>query len=164
VDVRASTAGDRSDLETFLGRHHALRVARRGELVDCLEHPAFLARSDDGLVGVATYVVGDEAWELLTLHASRRFGGIGSALVTAVAEAARSAGCSRVRVVTTNDNVDALRFYQRRGFRLVELRPGAVDESRRALKPEIPEAGAYDIALRDELELELRLDRQAASL
>jgi ribosomal protein S18 acetylase RimI-like enzyme len=27
-----------------------------------------------------------------------------------------------LRVTTTNDNLDALRFYQRRGFRLVELR------------------------------------------
>jgi hypothetical protein len=59
--------------------------------------------------------------------------------------------------VTTNDNVDALRFYQRRGFRLARVRPGAVDESRRVLKPEIPTVGAYGIPLRDELELEMGL-------
>jgi hypothetical protein len=50
--------------------------------------------------------------------------------------------------------VDALRFYQRRGFRLRELRPGAVDESRRRLKPEIPETGEYGIPIRDEIVLE----------
>ena len=60
-------------------------------------------------------------------------------------------------MVTTNDNVDALRFYQRRGFRLVGLRAGGVDQSRAALKPEIPLAGSYGIPLRDELELELDL-------
>ena len=59
--------------------------------------------------------------------------------------------------MTTNDNVDALRFYQRRGFRLAVLRPGAVDESREALKPEIPRSGEHDIPLRDELELEMDL-------
>jgi ribosomal protein S18 acetylase RimI-like enzyme len=59
-------------------------------------------------------------------------------------------------VLTTNDNVDALRFYQRRGFRLVELRPGAVDAAREVLKPEIPRAGAYGVPLRDELVLEMR--------
>jgi hypothetical protein len=56
-------------------------------------------------------------------------------------------------VVTTNDNVDALRFYQRRGFRLDALRPGAVDEARRARKSEIPAIGEHGIALRDEIEL-----------
>ena len=70
---------------------------------------------------------------------------------------ARDAGCTRLWLVTTNDNVDALRFYQRRGFRLRALRPGAVDEARRELKPEIPEIGDHGIPLRDELELELDL-------
>ena len=75
--------------------------------------------------------------------------------------AARGGGPDRARrawlpargLTTTNDNVDALRFYQRHGFRLVELRPGAVDAARR-LKPEIPATGAHGIPLRDELELE----------
>jgi len=57
-----------------------------------------------------------------------------------------------------NDNVDALRFYQRRGFRLAALRPGAVDASRATLKPEIPPTGAYGIPLRDELVLTKTLD------
>jgi hypothetical protein len=56
-------------------------------------------------------------------------------------------------VVTTNDNVDALRFYQRRGFQLASVRCGAVDEARRTLKPLIPVTGNYGIPLRDELEL-----------
>jgi hypothetical protein len=63
------------------------------------------------------------------------------------------------RVVTTNDNLDALRFYQRRGFRLAVLRPGAVDRSRESLKPGIPETGAGGIRLRDELELQMDLDQ-----
>ena len=67
------------------------------------------------------------------------------------------AGCDRLRVVTTDDNVDALRFYQRRGFRLAELRPGAVAEARQSLKPEIPLTGAYGIELRDEIELEMHV-------
>ncbi len=66
-------------------------------------------------------------------------------------------GRTRVRVVTTNDNVNALRFYQRRGFWLCELRAGAVDASRARLKPVIGTVGEHGIPLRDELELELRL-------
>lgn len=67
--------------------------------------------------------------------------------------AAAAAGASRLWLVTTNDNVDALRFYQRHGFRLHALHPGAVDRSRATLKPEIPPLGAHGIPLRDELVL-----------
>ena len=67
----------------------------------------------------------------------------------------RPSGARRLWLITTNDNVDALRFYQRRGFRLVRVHAGAVDRSRAALKPGIPEAGDHGIPLRDELELEM---------
>jgi hypothetical protein len=60
--------------------------------------------------------------------------------------------------VTTNDNVDALRFYQRRGFRLRAVRPGAVDDARRTLKPEIPAVGEQGIPIRDEIELERAIE------
>jgi hypothetical protein len=59
---------------------------------------------------------------------------------------------------TTNDNVDALRFYQRRGFRLAALRTRAVDELRRRLKPTIPAVGEHGIPIRDEIELEIELE------
>ena len=155
MEVRPKREQDDAQLRVFLSAHNAARVARRGELVDATGQPGVLAWSGDELVGAATYVVRGPACELLTLHASQRFAGTGSALVAAVRELARQAGCSVLWVVTTNDNVDALRFYQRRGFRLARLRTGAVDESRRTLKPEIPETGAYGVPLRDEIELEL---------
>ncbi|MGW8250920.1 MAG: GNAT family N-acetyltransferase, partial [Anaerolineales bacterium] len=57
-------------------------------------------------------------------------------------------------LITTNDNLPALRFYQKRGFHLVALYPNALAESRR-LKPEIPFKGLDGIPLRDEIELEM---------
>ena len=99
---------------------------------------------------------GDEC-EIHTLHTVRQWQGAGSVLIAAVRETAARRGCRRLWLVTTNDNVDALRFYQRRGFRLAALRPGAVDDARRNLKPEIAAVGEYGIVLRDELELELEL-------
>ena len=86
---------------------------------------------------------------LLTLHTTTQWTGVGTALIEAVERKAR-----RLWVLTTNDNVDALRFYQRRGFRLAKVNLGAVDEARERLKPELPAAGAYGIPLRDELVLE----------
>jgi GNAT superfamily N-acetyltransferase len=144
-------------LQAFLESFHTRWVARRGELVDASRHPSLLAMADGELAGVATYVMQDGECELLTLHARSQRSGTGRALVGALVDVARQAGCTRLWVVTTNDNLDALRFYQRRGFRLAQLRPGAVTESRRTLKPEIPEYGDYGIELRDELELEMDL-------
>ena len=160
MELWPSRPEHRPALEAFLRDQSALVVARSGVLVDALEHPAVLAWSEGELSGVATYVVDGDACELLTLHAATRLTGIGSALLAAVQEIARDAGCSRLWVVTTNDNIGALRFYQRRGFRLVHIRPGAVDRSREMLKPEIPTTGEHDIPLRDELELEMRLTRE----
>ena len=151
--VKRCGPDDRAALEAFLTSWNAVRVARNGELVHPLDHPAFLAWSVDELLGAATYIVTGASCELLTLHAGLRGNGVGTALVEAVHEAAAEAGCTRLWVVTTNDNLDALRFYQRRGFRLDRLRPGEVDASREHLKPEISTYGDYGIPLRDEIEL-----------
>jgi GNAT superfamily N-acetyltransferase len=150
VRIREREAGDREVVRRFLAERHSARVARLGRMEDPLDHPALVAERDDGtLAGVLTYVVRDDECEILTLHTAEQWTGAGSALIEAVERKAR-----RLWLITTNDNVDALRFYQRRGFRLAELRAGAVDESRARLKPEIPETGEYGIPIRDELILE----------
>lgn len=153
MQVRRCGPDDRAALEAFLTAWNALMVARNREVVRALDHPAFLAWSGDELLGAATYVVTGDSCELLTLHAGLRGDGVGTALVEAVREAAGEAGCTRLWVVTTNDNLDALRFYQRRGFRLACLRPGGADACRKDLKPGIPRYGDYGIPLRDEIEL-----------
>jgi N-acetylglutamate synthase-like GNAT family acetyltransferase len=157
VKAVTATAADRPNVEAFLEHFYTRRVARRGELVDAMEHPALLALVGDELVGVAAYIVTNRECELLTLHAKDLQSGTGSALLRALVEVAQRAGCERLQVVTTKDNVDALRFYPRRGFRLSELRSGAVVETRQSLKPEIPLTGAYGIELKDEIELEMHV-------
>jgi len=152
VEVRDATPDD--DVASFLAAHNADRVARKGELVDALAHPHLIAGEFDG---VLTYVIDGEDCEILTLHAEPRHTGAGTALLQAVQAVARGAGCTRLWLITTNDNVDALRFYQRRGFRLTHVHPGAVDDSRARLKPEISEIGDHGIPLRDELELSATL-------
>jgi GNAT superfamily N-acetyltransferase len=152
--IRAAGPEDRPTLEHFLARWHSLRVARRGAIEHPVDHPELIAEEDGRLLGVLTYVIRGPDCEVLTLHTDRRWSGVGSALLAEVERIARAASCGRLWLITTNDNVDALRFYQRRGFRLVALHPGAVDDSRERLKPEIPEVGDHGIPLRDELELE----------
>jgi ribosomal protein S18 acetylase RimI-like enzyme len=130
---------------------------RRGELLDVLALGGFVASHDGEPAGLLTYRIDGEECELAVLIASVEGSGVGSALVDALRAEAASAGCARIWVVTTNDNLRALRFYQRRGFVLRALRPGAVDEARRTLKASIGEVGEDDIPIRDELELVLSL-------
>jgi GNAT superfamily N-acetyltransferase len=157
--IRAATAADRPALAPFLARWHSLRVARRGALEHPLDHPALLAEAGAELLGVLTYAIRGADCEVMTLHTDRQWSGVGTALLAEAKRIARAAGCTRLWLITTNDNVDALRFYQRRGFRLAALHRGAVEDSRARLKPEIPAVGAYGIALRDELELEQAIGR-----
>jgi ribosomal protein S18 acetylase RimI-like enzyme len=132
-------------------------IVSRGRVHDGSRLPALVAVEADELVGLATYEVSADQFELVTLEAFRSRQGVGSALLEAVIAAARTNGCARLWLITTNDNLDALRFYQRRGLRIVAVHAGAVDEARR-LKPEIPLTGEHGIPIHDELELELVLD------
>ncbi len=153
VVTRKFPPGDGA-VRAFLEHHATALVARRGELLDATARPAVAALAPGGgIAGVLTYDIAGGECEILTLHAASQWGGAGTALVRAVQGIAARAGCHTLWVLTTNDNVDALRFYQRRGFRLSALRPGAVDEARRTLKPQIPLTGSYGIPIRDEIEL-----------
>jgi GNAT superfamily N-acetyltransferase len=155
MQVRPGDAADRARVATFLDEMGSRRVARLGALVSALDHPALIAEEDERLLGVLTYIMETgESCEVLTLHASERRRGVGTALVAALEALASRSGCTRLFLITTNDNVDALRFYQRRGFEMAFLHRRAVDSSRARLKPEIPPLGDHGIPLRDEIELE----------
>jgi GNAT superfamily N-acetyltransferase len=122
---------------------------------------AFRADDVEGLVNadwtaLVTFVVGPDGCEIVSLNSLVQGMGTGTALIDAVAEEAAHRGCRRVFLSTTNDNLDALGFYQRRGFQLAGLLLGAVNESRRE-KPGIPQIEHRGIPIRDEIILELPL-------
>ena len=127
-------------------------VAVHGTSLRPAELGGFIAERSGRVAGLLTYQLVGDMLEIVTLNAIDRRAGIGTLLIDAAVGQARRSGCREVRLTTTNDNVDALRFYQRRGFRLAELRPGAVDQARQQ-KPEIPRVGDYGIPLRDEIDL-----------
>jgi GNAT superfamily N-acetyltransferase len=139
-------------LTAFLQAQRTTQIARRGELVDARDRPALIASSDDETVGVLIYDIDGANCEIVNMRASGQWGGVGTALIERIAEVARAQGCSRLWLVTTNDNLDSMQFYQRRGFRLSAVRCGAVDEARQTLKPDLPDVGYYKIPLRDEIE------------
>jgi GNAT superfamily N-acetyltransferase len=118
--------------------------------------PGLLAERAGRLAGLLTYHVSNGVMEIVTLNALERRAGVGTLLMEAAAADARQQRCHEIRLTTTNDNLDALRFYQRRGLRLVALRSGAVDRARLD-KPEIPRIGDFGIPLRDEIDLARRV-------
>ena len=124
---------------------------------DLRDLPALVAADDGGaFAGALVYRVDTDGLEVVSLAASTPGTGAGSALLAAAEEVAAAAGADRIWLVTTNDNLGALRFYQRRGLRIVAVDAGAVDRAR-AVKPAIPHVGADGIPLHDELRLERHL-------
>jgi len=156
VAVRPSEAADQSWIDTVLREQWGEGPAvAHGTAFDACALPALIAGEREGL---ATYVLdaGRAEAELVTLNALIPGKGVGTALIEALRKLLVRKGIARLRVTTTNDNLRALGFYQKRGFRLIAVRPGAVAESRK-LKPSIPLIGAGGIPLNDEIELMLDL-------
>lgn len=153
--LRPLARADRDWVRDWMVAHWGSEwMAVHGQRFRMDELPSLAAVLHGRVVGLITYRVTSDACEILSLDSLVERRGIGSALIDAVRELARQAGCKRLALTTTNDNLNALRFYQKRGFRLVALHPGAVDAARQTLKPEIPLQGENGIPIRDEIELE----------
>ena len=103
--------------------------------------------------GLATYDIKNNSLEIVTTNAVVQGRGIGTALLKAIERTAHKLKCKKIRLITTNDNIDALAFYQKRDFVISKIHKNALEFSRK-IKPEIPLIGDYGIPLRDEIELE----------
>jgi len=132
------------DGDTMVSRGHAYRLTDLESLV---------AKVAGQFVGAATYRIdASGSCELMSINAVNPGAGVGTKLLHAVEEAARKAGCHRIWLITSNDNLDAMRFYQRHGYRITAVYPDAIDEARR-IKPTIPFIGNHGIEIHDEIEL-----------
>jgi ribosomal protein S18 acetylase RimI-like enzyme len=155
VDVRPLRDADRERARAWLREHWDEAMAANGELFYPAEHDGFIAGDWDGLI---TYRIGGGRCEVTLIEALREGEGIGSALLDATVAAARDAGCTDLWLVTTNDNLHALAWYERKGFTIAATRPGAVDRSRETLKPSIPTHNPdTGLPISDEIELSLSL-------
>jgi ribosomal protein S18 acetylase RimI-like enzyme len=136
-------------------------VARLGELVDPTQLPGFVALLDGERAGLVAYAVRGDGCEVVTIRSLREGHGVGRALLDAVRDAAVEAGCRRLWLVTTNNNLRALALFQRWGMDIVAFHRDAVSDARSRLKPSIAERDAHGIPIRHELVLELRLEPRA---
>lgn len=133
-------------------------IISRGKSHDASKLPGFVALINDTHVGLVTYRIDGLECELVTLDSWRENMGVGTTLIQAAKEKAILSSCVRLWVITTNDNLKALRFYQKRGFHLVTIYPNSISKYRK-IKPTIPQLGFDDIPIRDEIELQIMLDR-----
>ena len=131
-------------------------VARLGELIDAAELPGFVAELSGRRVGLVTFAARPDGIEVVTLQALTEGRGVGRSLMDRLHTVAIETDAPRLWLITTNDNIRAFAFYQRWGMDLVRVVRNGVSVSRR-VKPSIPEIGSNAIALRHEIELELRL-------
>ena len=157
VQIRPLSAEDHPWLEPFIIAHWgAKEVVVHNAIYLPAMLPGFAAELDGAIAGVITYQVRGTDCELVTLNCVDRCHGVGTLLLQSVEDAVRRFGCRKCWLVTTNDNLDGLRFYQRRGYRLSAIHYGAVTAAR-AVKPTIPVVGEYGITLQDEIVLEKQL-------
>ncbi|GAB3801835.1 GNAT family N-acetyltransferase [Micromonospora zhanjiangensis] len=158
VRVRPAEPADRAAVDALHDREWGgPEVVVHGDRYDLRVLPTLVAVATGRVEGALVWHVAGDSLEVVSLVARQPGGGAGLALLRAAATVGRDRRLGRLWLVTTNDNLPALRFYQRRGLRIVEVRPGAVDLARR-LKPNIPTVGLDGIPLHDELVLEQRLD------
>lgn len=131
-------------------------IVSRGVLHNVTHLKGYIAKQKDDTIGLITYRIHNNDCEIISLDSLTQKQGVGTALVEEVKREAKSQGSTRVWTITTNDNIEAIRFWQRRGFTFVAIHRNALEASRK-LKPEIPLVGNHGIPLRDEIELEILL-------
>lgn len=166
--IRPLERADREWVAHFLDeRWGTTQIVSRGRAVYGHLLPGFIAErsldeaasaeADEGpaaeSIGLITLHIGEADCEITTLDSLDEAIGVGSALVETVENWAREAGKDRLWLVTTNDNLDALKFWQKRGYELVAVHRNAIAKARR-VKPQIPITGLNGITIRDEIELE----------
>lgn len=148
---------DREEVAEFIEKHwHSKLVMSRGREFYPHQERGFFERRGGEIVGLLTYHLNGESMEILTLNATLEGHGIGSSLMLSAIEIARTCNCTQVALTTTNDNLRAIGFYQRLGFRMVAVNVGVVDAARK-IKPQIPESGERGIPIHDEIVMELAI-------
>ena len=156
--VSRIASGDRDWVaETLVREWTSTSVARLGQLVEAAGLPGHLATLAGRRVGLVLVDVRHREYEVVAISTSEPRRGVGRALMERCFAEARATGCRRVWLVTTNNNITAIAFYQRLGMDLRALHRHALRVSRE-LKPTIPERDAAGVRIDHELEFELLLE------
>ena len=154
LSVRLIVEKDRDWVRKVLLENWASTIiVAKGISYEAKNLPGFVAEIDGRRFGLLTYNIKNEELEIVTMNAIKERKSIGTALLDEIESHAKQKNCKRLWLITTNDNVDALRFYQKRGYEIKTVHRHAIEESRK-IKPQLPLIGNYGIPIRDEIEME----------
>ncbi len=146
---------NRELINSFIVEHwFSTDMIIRGIIIDMTKVDGIVALEGDNIIGLLTYAIREKICEIISLDSLREGKGIGTSLINKVIFIAKETDCKKVIVVTTNDNVNAIRFYQKRGFDMAHLYRNALEISRK-IKPSIPLIGDEGIPLKHEIEFEM---------
>ncbi|MBO1627888.1 GNAT family N-acetyltransferase [Bacillus arachidis] len=154
IQIQKITEEMRGTIALFMRENwgSTLMVSRgRAHQLDQL--PGFIAIEDNRIIGIITYEIRGNDCEIVSLDSFKEKKGTGTKLVEYVIDIAKKQCCKKVWLITTNDNTNALRFYQKRDFIMTNLYIDAVKEARK-IKREIPLIGYDNIAISHEIQLE----------
>lgn len=157
MNIKIISSENRKQINDFISSlWFSTDMVVRGELVDMTALEGFVMYNQEIIIGLVTYRIKNKECEIMSLDSLSENQGIGTALVNKVIEAARGRNCMKIKLITTNDNINAIQFYQKRGFDMVNLYRNALDISRK-LKPSIPLLGNFSIPIKHEIEFEMDL-------
>lgn len=157
IEIRPLNENDHEWLKQFMvDAWGSEKVISRGVIHEAYMLPGFVAFKDGELAGIVTYNISGDQCEIVTLDSIKENIGVGRANISAVKKVSASLGCKRLWLITTNDNIHAIRYYQKRGFTIAAIHCNSIEESRK-LKPQIPLIGNEGIPIRDEIEFEMMI-------
>ena len=144
--------------QLFINRWGPDFIVTKGQKHNFEDLDGFVAIDNDKIVGVLTFKKSNNEIEIISLDSFMENIGIGAALLNKIRDFAKHNYIKRLWLITTNDNLNALKFYQKRNWTITAIHYDAVVEARK-IKPTIPMTGYYDIPLRHEIELEYEFDK-----
>lgn len=154
LKIRSATLSDNKWLEELMIRDWGgLPLVIRGKKYYPSQLDGIIAEKNNEISGFLFYEIRDETCEIIVFEVFDKFKGTGTILLDNLKNIAKNKDCSRIYLMTTNDNIDALRFYQKRGFHICGIHIDSVKISRE-IKPTIGMRGDYNIPIRDEIDLE----------
>jgi len=143
------------EINSFIKKHwFSTEMVVRGQMIDMAALDGFVMYDNSAIVGLITYRITGQECEIMSLNSIKESKGIGTALIHEAVRYAKEQKCKIIKLITTNDNINAIRFYQKFGFDMAYFYRNAMEEAR-TLKPSIPIIGENGIPLRHEIEFEM---------
>lgn len=158
--IEKISSQNRDEVNEFIISHWFSKdMVVRGEIVDMTVLNGLVVRDDRSIIGLITFRILNSECEIMSLDSLKENKGIGTMLINEVLNIAHQNKCVKIKLITTNDNINAIRFYQKRGFDMVHLYYDSVAASRK-LKPSIPMIGDFGIPIKHEIEFEMKLEKR----